>query len=176
MGQVVRTSEAAAIGLHASLLLAARPEQCLPTAEIAERLDVSVNHCSKVMQRLTRAGLVQAVRGPKGGFRLARAPETTGLLEVYEALDGPLEDTECLFSQPHCRMGECILSGMFAEVNRVIRSYLAPASLADVLATRPARFGARQDPSAQATSPDPRTRTPAVSQEPDPPGDPNTPG
>ena len=140
MAQMVRTSEAAAIGLHAALLLAASPGRCLSAAEIAERLDVSVNHCSKVLQRLTRAGMVRAVRGPRGGFRLARPAEEIGLLEVYEAIDGPLEDTTCLFSQPHCRMGECILSGMFDEVNRVIRSYLSPATLADVLDGHRRRF------------------------------------
>jgi Rrf2 family protein len=140
MAQIVRTSEAAAIGLHAALLLAANPERCLSTGEVAERLDVSAHHCSKVLQRLSRSGLVRTVRGPKGGFRLARPPAAIGLLEVYEALDGPLQDTECMFSQPHCRIGECVLSGMFEEVNRVIRSYLEPASLADVLGKRPGRF------------------------------------
>ncbi|MFW5893665.1 MAG: RrF2 family transcriptional regulator [Verrucomicrobiota bacterium] len=140
MAKIVRTSEAAAIGLHAALLLAASPDRCLSTAEISNYLKVSVNHCSKVMQRLTRAGIVKAVRGPKGGFRLARPPEEIGLLEVYESIDGTLSDAECLFSEPHCRMGECILSGMFEEVNRVIRSYLGPASLADVLSTKPEHF------------------------------------
>lgn len=144
MAQIVRTSEAAAIGLHAALLLAAAGDRCLSTAEISKQLNVSANHCSKVMQRLTRTGIVKAVRGPKGGFRLARAPEDIGLLEVYESIDGPLADAECLFSEPHCRMGECILSGMFKEVNRVIRTYLGPASLADVLASNPQRFKALQ--------------------------------
>ncbi|MFO7906651.1 MAG: Rrf2 family transcriptional regulator [Pirellulaceae bacterium] len=140
MGQVIGTSEAAAIGLHCALVLAAEPEQPLNTAAMARRLDVSAHHCSKVLQRLTRAGLVRAVRGPKGGFQLARPPETVTLLEVYEAIDGPLRDTTCLFHQPHCRLGECVLSGMFEQVNRVVRSHLSAASLADIVARRPERF------------------------------------
>lgn len=140
MGQVIGTSEAAAIGLHCALALAAKPGQSSSTSAMARQLDVSAHHCSKVLQRLTRAGIVRAVRGPKGGFQLARPPETVTLLEVYEAIDGPLRDTTCLFQQPHCRPGECVLSGMFEQVNRVVRSHLGAASLADIVARRPERF------------------------------------
>lgn len=137
MGQMVGTSEAAAIGLHCALVLAANPEASLSTATLAEQLDVSSNHCSKVLQRLTRVGILRALRGPKGGFQLARPPHTVTLLEVYEAIDGPLQDTTCLFHEPHCRLGECVLSEMFEQVNRVIRSHLGTASLADIVANRP---------------------------------------
>ena len=140
MGQMIGTSEAAAIGLHCALTLAAEPEKPVNTAAMAHRLQISVNHCSKVLQRMTRAGIVRAIRGPKGGFQLARPPETVTLLEVYEAIDGPLQDTTCLFQEPHCRLGDCVLGGLFEEVNRVIRSHLGTASLADIVRRRPARF------------------------------------
>jgi Rrf2 family protein len=140
MAQIVRTSEAAAIGLHGALLVAASPGERLSTSRVAAHLDISTHHCSKVLQRLPPADMLEAVRGPYGGFSLAKPAGEIELLEVYEAIDGPLQDTQCLFHRPHCRFGECVLGDMFAEVNRVIRSHLDGLTLADVLASRPERF------------------------------------
>jgi len=50
------------------------------------------------MQRLTKLGLLRSIRGPGGGFLQARPPAQIKLLEVYEAVEGPLEPQDCVFS------------------------------------------------------------------------------
>jgi Rrf2 family protein len=102
---------------------------------MAEALGVSDAHLAKVMQRLARAGLVRSVRGPKGGFALGRPAEKTSLLEIYEAVEGPLTDSNCLLDRPVCD-GNCMLGGLLDTVNRLVRETLAGTKLCDVAVGR----------------------------------------
>ncbi|MCP4900046.1 MAG: Rrf2 family transcriptional regulator, partial [bacterium] len=96
MPTMLRISEAASLGIHAMGLLAIHPDRSLSARTIAEKFSVSEAHLSKVLQRLTKVGLLASTRGPKGGFSLTRDPETVTLLEVFEAIEGPVEPTDCL--------------------------------------------------------------------------------
>ncbi len=75
MGNIVKISDAVALGIHAATLLAVVPGKSYTTRAMADGLGVSEAHLAKVMQRLSRAGIVVSRRGPKGGFVLAKAPE-----------------------------------------------------------------------------------------------------
>ena len=130
MGRIVNVSEAAALGLHAMIHLANHDGQTVPVAEIAESLDASANHMSKVLQRLARAGLVRSLRGPAGGFALARPTDAITLLDVYEEIDGPLRSDACLFGLPVCEGQFCVLGGVLASVTEQVRAYLAETTLA----------------------------------------------
>ena len=128
----MRISDAASLALHAAVLLAARPAETVSTREMAEVLPVSEAHLAKVMQRLAKAGLVQSTRGPGGGFRLGRSAESITLLEVYEAVEGRLESSECLLSSRVCEPGQCILGGLLEDVNRRVREYLSATRLSQL--------------------------------------------
>jgi Rrf2 family protein len=67
---------------------------------------------------------VRSTRGPKGGFALARPAGRITLEEVYEAIDGPLGDSQCLLGRPVCNGSRCILGGLLNSVNRQVRRYL----------------------------------------------------
>lgn len=129
---LLRISEAAAIGLHAAVLLAAYPDRFLTTREIARDLEVSDAHLSKVLQRLVQAGILEGVRGPGGGFCLAQAPYKTSLLEVYEAIDGPLSSGSCLLRTPICSRKKCIMGGLVGELNREVKRYLSQTRLSQL--------------------------------------------
>ena len=109
MPNILRISEAASLALHSTVLLAANPGKLISTRDIASMLHVSEAHLSKVLQRLARAGLVRAIRGPKGGFRLVKPANETTLLEVYESIEGTLTPGKCLFESPICEGDACIL-------------------------------------------------------------------
>ncbi len=128
---MLKVSEAASLALHAAAFLAGRPGEVVTTGEVASVLDVSENHLSKVLQRLAKAGLVRSTRGPRGGFMLSRSPDDLTLLEVYEAIEGPLGTTNCLFSRPVCN-GECILGDLLTDVNARIRARLTQTKLSAV--------------------------------------------
>lgn len=128
---MLKFSEAVSLGLHAMAALAKDPETPRRNVELAERFGSSGNTLSKVLQRLTHAGMLEAVRGPAGGYRLAKAPSEIRLLDVYEALEGPLGKAGCLLGNPACN-GRCILGGMVEEVHEKVRHYLTATTLADL--------------------------------------------
>lgn len=125
MAVLLRISEAASLALHTVVLLAAEPGRVVSTGEIASTLRVSAAH-------LAKAGLVRSIRGPKGGFILGRAGEEITLLEVYEAVEGPLVLSDCLFSEPICSGERCILGGLLEEVNDRVRGYLAETRISEL--------------------------------------------
>ncbi|KIX12189.1 RrF2 family transcriptional regulator [Dethiosulfatarculus sandiegensis] len=131
MNSFLRISEAAALALHTMGLLATDPERVFANKELAAGFQASEAHLAKVMQRLTKAGLVHSRRGPKGGFSLATDPERTSLLEVYEAAEGPMEISHCLFGQPVCRNG-CIMGGFLEGISRQVIEYLKKTKLSEI--------------------------------------------
>jgi len=68
--------------------LAFQPSEALVSlAEISKRQDISLPYLEQLFVKLRRSGLVQSVRGPGGGYRLARAPEAIRISEILEAVD-----------------------------------------------------------------------------------------
>lgn len=68
-------------------LATARADQMTSLAEISKRQDISLPYLEQLFVKLRRAGLVDSVRGPGGGYRLARAPEDIRVSEVLQAVD-----------------------------------------------------------------------------------------
>lgn len=128
----LRISEAASLALHTMVYLAGEPRRHQSAGAIAKVLCVSGAHLSKVLQRLTKAGLLVSVRGPKGGFRLARKTEDITLLDVFEAIDGPFDPGECLMHDRTCGQVGCLFGDLLGDINGQVRSYLGGRNLEDV--------------------------------------------
>jgi Rrf2 family protein len=129
MADLLRMSEATALGLHAMATISeeAEPVQASP---LAEDLCASEAHLSKVLQQLVRAGLLQSRRGPNGGYALTRPAAEISLLEVYEALEGPMRRDACLFAAPVCDRVHCLLGDLVERVRQTVFEELASTSLA----------------------------------------------
>ncbi len=125
----LKISDAASIALHAMAFLAGKPDKLFSNKEIADRLSVSEAHLSKVLQRLSKAGLVTSCRGPKGGFMLRGGENSITLLDVLEAIEGPLQLSNCLFDKPVCTFEDCIIGKMLASVNEQVRQQLVGTKL-----------------------------------------------
>jgi len=132
MSSTLKISEAASLALHTTVLLAANPDRLLSTGEIAHTLGVSEAHLAKVLQRLAHVGLVKSIRGPKGGFKLGRAGEKIALLDVYQAIEGPLGSGTCLLGKRVCRGKSCVLGGLLGAVNKQVRDYLSKTKLSEL--------------------------------------------
>ncbi len=132
-GRLLNISEAASLALHACLRLAGAQEGYLSAKRIAQELGVSEHHLTKVLNRLVRLGIVSSSRGAAGGFSLARRPGELSLLEIYEAVEGPLREEHCLLSRPVCVNRRCLFGSLIAEVHRKVKSYLAHTTVKDVL-------------------------------------------
>jgi len=129
LAHLLRISEAASLGLHACVVLAAQRDRDVPAHELAGDFEASEAHLAKVMQRLGRAGLVASTRGPKGGFRLARPADAITLLDVYEAVEGPVEPVGCLLGRPACRGAGCMFGEFIQEFDTRFRGYMATTTL-----------------------------------------------
>ncbi|MFO7675512.1 MAG: Rrf2 family transcriptional regulator [bacterium] len=133
MADLFHVSEAAALGLHAALLLAREPTDVVPVRALAGRLAVSRAHLAKVLQSLERAGIVAGVRGPTGGYRLARPPRRVTLRQVYEAVEGPHETGRCMFAVPACGGNGCPLGGFTRSLADKVVARLDRTRLSDVM-------------------------------------------
>lgn len=129
---MLKISEAASLALHTVVLLACNEQQRLSTREIAGILNGSEAHLAKVLQRLSRAGIVNSTRGPKGGFNLSKPADRISLLDVWEAIEGPLEPSNCLLDKPICTGSMCLLGNLLSSVTGHIREYLELTKLSDL--------------------------------------------
>jgi Rrf2 family protein len=132
MAEFIRMSEATALGLH-TMAVVARRNGPTSTAQIAAELHASEAHLSKVLQQLVRVGLLRSKRGPSGGYALAKPPGEISLLAVYEALEGPLCQDGCLFTEPVCRRPHCILGDLVERVRNEVHERFESTTLNDVV-------------------------------------------
>jgi len=104
-------------------------------ASIAERQQISRPYLEQLFARLRRRGLVRSVRGPGGGYRLAKPASELSVAEVVTAVDEGLRATRCAGVGPGCMKGgaRCLTHDLWAETGRRLFDYLAAVSLADVL-------------------------------------------
>ena len=79
-----------------------------------------------------RAGFVSSVRGPNGGFSLARDPATIVMLEVFEAIDGPVGDVACTWTPAVCDGHSCVFGQLVPQVNNLVREYLKSIRLSEL--------------------------------------------
>jgi Rrf2 family protein len=87
---VRRLSDGVEAALHCALVLAGLTEKrVLPGKNLAELHGLSESYLLKHLRALAAAGVIEAVPGPRGGYRLSRAPEEITLLDIVEAIDGP---------------------------------------------------------------------------------------
>lgn len=80
-------------------------EQRAATSQIAQDQQIPPSFLAKIVSQLSVAGLLQTSRGARGGVSLARSPEHISLLEVVEAIDGPILLNECV-GNGACTFGE----------------------------------------------------------------------
>lgn len=134
MDTILRISDAANLAIHAMAHIARSKDKLNHSVgEIATDQGVSEAHLSKVMQRLVKVGLLTSRRGPGGGFLLGRAPGTITLLEILEAMDGPMSDNKCMLGRKKCLYGGCALGALLTHVNHQVRVFMASRNLTDLV-------------------------------------------
>jgi Rrf2 family iron-sulfur cluster assembly transcriptional regulator len=97
--------------------------------EISARQKISVSYLEQLFGKMRRRGLVESVRGPGGGYRLAREMEQIAVADIILAVDEPIDATQCGGNE-NCR-GEqkCITHDLWAKLNEHVLNYLAAMTL-----------------------------------------------
>lgn len=125
-------------------LAASRSEKPVCLADIALRQEISLSYLEQLFGRLRRAGLVVSVRGPGGGYRLARSPESMHIAEIILAVDEPIKATRCSPGSAlgcHTQQGRCLTHDLWEELGNQIYEYLSSVTLAAVCERRVVRSG-----------------------------------
>ncbi len=132
--------------------------RAISLAEIATRQEISLSYLEQLFARLRKGGLVKSVRGPGGGYRLAKGPEETVVADIVLAVDEPIRATRCAaHGTPRgCMTGgaRCITHDLWEDLGAEIHRYLAGVSLADVIEKRTnrARMGQKDPASMEAAA------------------------
>ena len=133
MTKVINLSEAALIGLHGLALITRKAPEPVTSRQIAKVTGASENTIAKVMQRLSREGLVHSQRGPAGGFTPGRDPSDISFLMIYEAIEGRADVESCPFSKGTCVFDECILGDFVQKMSKDFLSWLDGRKLSDFI-------------------------------------------
>lgn len=112
--QITRQADYA---VRAMLYLAKlEPGQRAATSEIAEAKKIPPSFLAKIISQLSIAGLIHTSRGARGGVLLSRPTESISLLEVVEAIDGPISLNECTLSPDICEFSDdCPIHKIWCE-------------------------------------------------------------
>jgi len=120
-------------------VLAARPGEVLSATDLAEHSGLESPTVSKVLKPLAQAGLVEGLRGAHGGYRLSRDAEDIGLIDIVEAMEGPLAMTECSQADGQCGIAhQCGARANWRLINDVVADALRGVTLAQMLHPSPA--------------------------------------
>lgn len=103
--------------------------------DTAERQDISMKYLEQIIAVLVRAGYVRSIRGPQGGYRLAKAPKEYTVGMVLRQVEGDLAPVACLEGEVnHCeRQADCVSLRIWRELDQAIRGVVDKYTLADLI-------------------------------------------
>jgi Rrf2 family protein len=101
---------------------------------IAERQNISAKYLEQLIAIIKAAGLVRSIRGPHGGYVLAKPPQDVKLSEIIRILEGPVLTVECVEDKDACQYSaDCITRQLWIEVNNSILNVLDSKTLQDLV-------------------------------------------
>ncbi len=123
-------------GIRVILDLATLPQNSRATTqEIAERQKIPLPFLAKIISQLSLAGLIVTQRGATGGVELSRPPEEINLLQVIEALEGPIRLNRCVLEPGMCpRDRHCPVHDIWAEAQARLADLLSRTTFAELAA------------------------------------------
>lgn len=135
---MLRLTKKADYSLIALKHLAARGQETGFTAvsakEVADSYGIPLPLLSKILQKLTKVGLLVSEHGTNGGYRLSRHPKQISALEVIRAIDGPIILTECFTEHNHCDHSQrCSVRKPLRRIHEGILRLLASVTIEDML-------------------------------------------
>jgi len=104
------------------------------TSQIAEEQHIPPSFLAKIISQLSIAGLIHTSRGARGGVTLARPADEISILEVIEAIDGPIALNECTHSPDACPFGEdCPMKPLWCDTQAELVNRLGSSHFSDFI-------------------------------------------
>jgi len=129
--QITRSGE---YGLRGLLFLAKQPPEKISfVSEISKDQNIPETFLAKIFQRLSKAGLLRSIRGPKGGFSLGKPANEITMREIIEALEGPIVLNRCLLKEGECAEEKfCPMHPVWEEVQQRFLEILDRTTMEDL--------------------------------------------
>ena len=122
--------------LRVMLDLASQPrEEYISLKAISERQEVSMKYLESIVANLSKAGILESLRGKSGGYRLNKPADVCSVGDVLRAAEGELSTVNCLEeSKGGCnRAGECLTLPLWQKLDQIVSDYLDSVTLEDLL-------------------------------------------
>jgi Rrf2 family iron-sulfur cluster assembly transcriptional regulator len=130
---MLRLSTRARYALRAMLELSLHRDGRVLLRDIAEQQDLPPKYLEQLAIPLRHAGLIEAQRGSAGGYVLAQPADKVSVLQVVEAVEGPLDVAKCVVRATVCpRASSCASRNVWVKLSRHVRQFLGEVTLADV--------------------------------------------
>lgn len=102
--------------------------------QISENQGISKKYLENIFHQLKKAGILSSVRGPDGGYRLAKNPEKISIYDIIAALEGPLDMVHCLDNEGNCsRVNTCPSRSFWGDLRRINRDFLSHQTLEEII-------------------------------------------
>lgn len=108
-------------------------------ADIAERQEISLSYLEQLFGKLRKGGLVRSVRGPGGGYLMAREADETRVSDIIMAVDELIKATRCTPGSPsgcHLNKSRCMTHDLWEELGNQIYLYLSSVTVSDIVERR----------------------------------------
>jgi len=104
--------------------------------DIAKRQDISVKYLEQLVIPLKKANYVKSVRGPKGGYMLAKPPEEITVGEIVKVLEGGVNLSDCIENPDLCEKStDCLTRGLWEEATKAVYDTLNSVTLSEMIET-----------------------------------------
>ena len=108
-------------------------ECCVSLKDIAEREHLSEKYLEQIVGKLTKAGLIESVRGAKGGYHLTRPAEKITVEDILKATEGSLAPVACAEDEGKCQnYCDCVTSFIWTEIYKATISVVSSITLKDL--------------------------------------------
>ncbi len=113
------------------------PNQRAATSTVAKEMKIPPSFLAKIISQLSIAGLLHTSRGARGGVTLAREPGKISMLDVVEAIDGPIMLNECVGDPADCDFSEdCLVHPVWAEAQKRLVKSLSETTFDKLIASK----------------------------------------
>lgn len=127
-------STRAQYGLRALIEIGRHQGEPVPLRDVSRRQGISLHYLEQLVASLRRAGFVKSVRGAKGGYQLARAPQDITAYEVVVVMEGSIAPVACVEEDHECTSAQvCGTQDLWKRVDDALRDVLGSSTLRDLI-------------------------------------------
>ena len=130
MLKITRKAEYALIALRH--LNGLKDGELATVKEISTQYGIPQELLAKALQQLARAKVIEAIKGPSGGYKLVRDPNEINMTKFFEILEGPMGIMDCYFDSGCNQLSACTIRTPINRINDSIRTIFDKMTLADI--------------------------------------------